>query len=401
MELGLQLGFGMMEHCRVLARAWGGATVVLSPRDLELGQMTQLSADITKTGGQVLLDPQLFLPQANHARLIRQPHWPAGGSLQDPATVAHVLRNLMEMNAEFGTRQTILPGTLASKIDGAWLNSIALIQEAAARLGLSPERAVQTVALGHEAIRDDRQVEALVEAMSGWPAATIYLIAEAPPNAYLVGDPVWQANMLDVVASARLNGKRVIVGYANQQLLATACAGANTICSGTWMNVRAFMRGRFLQTEDDEIKQRSTWYYAPHLFSEYKIATLDIAQKVGLLELLSTPAAYGSPYADELFTSVQPTLAGFSEQGAFRHFLQSLRSQAADFTGPSFEDSLATFRRHLDEAQGRLERLHQMSITGKQRDFVGTECIDATRAALHVLERNHGPRLRRLWQRLP
>ena len=34
MELHLQFGFGMMEHCRHLLTEWGSGTVVLSPRDL-------------------------------------------------------------------------------------------------------------------------------------------------------------------------------------------------------------------------------------------------------------------------------------------------------------------------------------------------------------------------------
>jgi hypothetical protein len=40
MELFLQFGFGMMEHCRVLVDEWGGGTVILSPRDLNETQLT-------------------------------------------------------------------------------------------------------------------------------------------------------------------------------------------------------------------------------------------------------------------------------------------------------------------------------------------------------------------------
>ena len=32
MELFLQFGYGMMEHCRVLLSAWGGGTTILSPQ---------------------------------------------------------------------------------------------------------------------------------------------------------------------------------------------------------------------------------------------------------------------------------------------------------------------------------------------------------------------------------
>ncbi|MEC3766890.1 hypothetical protein [Cupriavidus sp. SS-3] len=399
MELSLQFGFGMMEHCRFLVRSWAGGTVVLSPRDMTTSQMSQLSADIIRSGGEVLVDPQLYLPKANHQRLTSHDHWPNGGGLHSPSELPRVLSALAERNNECGANKVILPGTLASRIDGTWISATELILDAAGRAGMNADQTILTVALGSDAVRDNRQVELLVEAIDRWNTSAIYLIVEPPSPSYLVGDPTWTTNVLDIVASTKLAGKGVIVGYANQQMLFAACAGADAICSGTWMNVRSFTQGRFLSVEDDEIKQRSTWYYAPHLFSEYKIPTLDIAKKIGLLELVRTQSRYGSEFAEPLFTVPQPSLAGFTEQHAFRHFLQSMRVQAEEYSQPSFDQSLATYRTALDQAEATLTQLRQKSITGQQRDFLGSECIDANRAALQVLEQNHGPRLRRAWSK--
>lgn len=400
LELGLQFGFGMMEHCRFLVRSWAGGTVVLSPRDMTPAQMAQLSADIVKAGGDVLVDPQLYLPKSNHQRLTSHDHWPNGGGLHSPTELPRVLNALVERNRECQAHQVILPGTLANRVDGAWISTNDLLLDAAARAGIGAEQNILTVALGNDAVRDNRQVELLIEAIDRWTASAIYLIVEPPAQSYLVGDLTWITNVLDIVASAKLAGKRVIVGYANQQMLVAACAGADAICTGTWMNVRSFTQGRFLSLEDDEIKQRSTWYYAPHLFSEYKIPTLDIAKKIGLLDHLRTPPSYGSDFGEALFTVPQPSLAGFTEQHAFRHYLQSMRVQAEEFSRPTFDQSLGSYRSALDQAEETLLALRQKSITGQQRDFMGAECIDANRAALQVLEQNHGPRLRRMWPRL-
>jgi serine/threonine protein kinase len=43
MELYLQFGYGMMEHCRFLVSEWQGGTVVLSPRDLTDEQLGRLA----------------------------------------------------------------------------------------------------------------------------------------------------------------------------------------------------------------------------------------------------------------------------------------------------------------------------------------------------------------------
>lgn len=400
MELSLQFGFGMMEHCRFLVRSWGGGTVVLSPRDMTESQMAQLSQDVAKNGGHVLIDPQLYLPKANHQRLTGHEHWPNGTGLHGTTELSRVLTALLARNRECAAAQIILPGVLASRIDSNWLNGSALVLDAASRMGISADQSILTVALMADAVRDDRQIESLVEALDSWAVSAIYLIVEPPSDAYLVGDLTWTTNVLDIIASARLAGKAVILGYSNQQMLMAACAGANAICSGTWMNVRSFTQARFLSQDDDEIKQRSTWYYAPHLFTEFKIPTLDIAKKIGVLDQLKTPPEFGSGFAAPLFSAPQPSLAGFAEQQAFRHFLQCMKTQAANLAGSSFDATIAAYRQALDVAETTLKGLRQKSISGQQRDFYGAECFDSNRAALQVLEQNHGPRLRRQWKAL-
>jgi hypothetical protein len=66
MDLYLQFGHGMMEHCRHLVRSWAGGTVILSPRDLKREQLVKLSEEIRALqGGQVLLDPQVYVPRSD------------------------------------------------------------------------------------------------------------------------------------------------------------------------------------------------------------------------------------------------------------------------------------------------------------------------------------------------
>ena len=42
------------------------------------------------------------------------------------------------------------------------------------------------------------------------------------------------------------------------------------------MNVRSFSRDRFLRPDENEIRQRATWYYCPQALSEYKLPFLDL-----------------------------------------------------------------------------------------------------------------------------
>src|SRR5208283_3002551 len=77
MELQLQFGYGMMEHCRSLLSRWQGGTVILSPRDLTDEQLVRFSSSLTSiSNSRLLLDPQFYLPHANHDRLCSHDYWP-------------------------------------------------------------------------------------------------------------------------------------------------------------------------------------------------------------------------------------------------------------------------------------------------------------------------------------
>jgi len=118
------------------------------------------------------------------------------------------------------------------------------------------------VALSDEAIRDENQVEAVIDRVAGWPVSGFYVVGEVP-GAYLVDDPSWLANLLILASGLKLLRKSVIVGYSSHQLCPAAC-NVDAIASGTWL----------------------------------------------------TPAL-GSSYADPLFAGAQPSTVHWGEQSAF------------------------------------------------------------------------------------
>lgn len=401
MELALQFGYGMMEHCRHLVAAWGGGTVVLSPRDLNDDQLKRLSASLAQLpNARVLLDPQFYLPHADHERLCSHSYWPPNyetGTFWNGTGLAKLLAQLGSLNAELKTAAFILPGLLADRVDDDWLAIHAMVlEEARSRKG--DGHLYMTVALGADAAKDQDQIAKLLEAATKWSADGYYIVCEHPDGQYLVTDPNWLANVLDLVAGLKVLGRRVILGYCNHQLLIASAAKADAICSGTWMNVRSFPPDKFRTQYEEEIKQRTTWYYCPQALSEYKIPFLDIAHRLRLLPQMKPPAALGSMYADALFSGAQPSSVGFTEQAAFRHYLQCLRSQCSGASLGSFDETISEHERALDDAEALLKTLGAVRVRGQLRDF--SEIIDVNRAALAVLTSTRAPILRRRWAQL-
>lgn len=391
----------MMDHCRTLLRQWGGGTVVLSPRDLSDDQLRRLSTQINDiSNAHVLLDPQFYLPHADHERLRSHNYWPRNyqtGNFWSGEGVRTLIATIAQLNEDLKTAQLVLPGVLAQSIDESWLAMQAEAINAAATLNVQRD-IIATVALSGNALRNPDQVAELIEASEDWEVSGIYLVCEHPSGGYFVEEPLWLAHVMDIIASFRLRGQSVILGYSNQQLLITACAKVNAIASGTWMNVRAFPQEKFRTSYEEEIRQRAIWYYCPHALSEFKIPFLDVAYSQRMLDLLRPRIDAGDPSANMLFGGVLPSSIGFTEQSSFRHYLSSLRLQTLQAAAQSFDETMERYDRMLNEASDTLARLRRAGVLGQGRDF--GEIVDVNRAALEVFRNTRGPVLRRRWSEI-
>lgn len=398
MELYLQFGHGMMEHCRALLASWGGGTVILSPRDLTDSQLTRLGSDLAAIGGaNSLLDPQFYLPHADHKKLCKHDYWPDDYETtlfwQGPA-LQQLLTSLRRLNLEIGCSRFVLPGLFASVVDDDWFETQrAILEEARA---IETERPlIATIALSGDAVRSPDQISALVERAESWKAPAYYVVCEHPNGQYLVDDPNWIGNVLDLCAGLRLLGAEVILGYCTHQMLLAGAAKATAIASGTWMNVRSFPPEKFIAAYDDEIKQRSTWYYCPQGLSEYKLPFLDIAHRLGLLQLMAAPPELDGGYTSELFSGAQPSTVGFGEQAAFRHYLHALHEQIRLVPQGSFDAAVTSHEATLTTAEALLNQLRGAHVSGQLRDF--SQFVDVNRAGLGLFSTLRGPVMRRKW----
>ena len=398
MELYLQFGYGMMDHCRVLLSSWGGGTAILSPRDLTDEQLQRLGTDLAAVpGANTLLDPQFYLPHSDHQKLSDHDYWPKDYETtafwQGPPLSA-LLRDLSILNRAMGCTRMIIPGLFASAIDDDWLETQrAILEESRAIEKELP--LIVTIALSAEVVQNTEHVSMLLEQAEAWNAEAYYVVCEHPDGQYLVEDPNWLANVLDICAGLRLNGATVILGYCTHQMLLAGAAKANAIASGTWMNVRSFPPTKFVTAYEDEIRQRTTWYYCPQALSEYKIPFLDIAHRLGILGLMAPPASLDGGYVGNLFSGAQPSTVGFTEQAAFRHYLHALRGQTISSDQTSFDAALASHQITLDASEKILHRLRGSNVSGQLRDF--HQILDVNRAALGLFTSLRGPILKRMW----
>jgi hypothetical protein len=398
-KLHLQVGWGMMQHCCALIEKWGGGTAVLSPRDLECNQLEPFSKKLLKLkGGRVWLDPQFYLPHADHARLCSHPYWPfTTGTFWKGTEAKRLMKELDKLNQTLSTEVFILPGVLATKVNRDWLTSQDSFLETA-KESIKTRPIFMTLALSDKAGQADDQIESLLDYARTWDVDGYYVVCQHPNGNYLVSESNWVANVLDLAAGLKLLGKQVYLAYSSHQMLIASLAKADGIISGTWLNVRSFPPDKFKIPEDDDPKQRSTWYYCPQALTEYKIPSMDLAKKAGLLGKMKAPAAIDGGFADALFTGIQPTAANFKEQDAFRHYLHCLRRQAANSSAKTFDDSVKHQRSLLTDAEDLIKTFRKAGVRGANRNFEAI--ISVNEDAISSFDSLRGPILRRKWKSL-
>ena len=282
----------------------------------------------------------------------------------------------------------------AAAIDDDWIaRHTALLETASSSPNELP--LLMTIALSSDCLRNQEQIHDLLDVASSWNPAGFYVVFEHPDGEYLVSDPNWLANALDLMAGLRLRGREVVVGYCTHQFLIAGLAKVTAIASGTWMNVRSFPPEKFYADYEDEIRQRAVWYYCPQALSEYKLPFLDLAHTQGLLPSMAPDPALGSNYVANLFSGAQPTTVGLDEPSAFRHYLHCLHSQIALLNAASFDEAILAEEHRLEDARRLLGRLHRAGVLGQLRDFA--EVVDFSLAAIRAHANTRGHQMHRHW----
>ncbi len=390
MELYLQFGHGMMSMSEELLNSWETGIIILSPRDLTLDQMTNFCSRISPKGGKVAIDPQFFIPRSDHGRLISHSFWPSNyqTALFNKAEIRQMLTALKaDYNDPLNSIFFILPGLMSSLISDDWYSYNTMLLEEAASM-ITDKDLYLTLCLSKEAASDEDTIHQIIEYLDTWNFAGCYIVAEPPSNEYLITDPNWIVNLLDLTTGIKHQGKKVILGYANHQMLLLALSKVDAIASGNWLNVRTFSTSRFNNPEDG-MSRRSKWYYCPQALSEYQIPFLDMANRVGLLQNLRTDSSFGSSYTELLFSSgAQPSTVNYNERQSFQHYLHCLRHQAKQSVKETYSLTKEGLKIQLETARLLTESFSSNGITGRDRDFKNV--VDYNLSALAVYDNLRG-----------
>lgn len=391
------MGHGMQSLTEKLIKDWHGGTVILSPVNIPKGRLYSYAKRVHNIGGSVLFDPQLFYPKDGHTKLKEYDYWPLEGvSISESDTNKKICNELLRINNNINSSAIILPSIEIKEDKFAY--SINHMENYAKFFSSKSDKPLYaTICLYSETIRNNQAIEFLVEYLRTLPVDGFYIIPQPANGEYIVSDPLWVVGMLKLITCLKLSKKFVITGYTNHQGLLYSIAGADVIASGNFMNTRSFNPSKFKSHKDD-IKQKSTWYYLPSAFCEYKAALLDIAQSRGFLDLFQTNGNFNNEYSSMLFKGARPSSTNYDERNSFLHYLHCLKTQCELLTKKTYMDTYCTYEFLLSSAEKKMKDIKKFGMTGQNRDF--SPAIETNRIAMCANNQDYGLKLRLDWNEI-
>lgn len=399
MELCLQVGHGMKDHCFNLVKLWGKGLVILSPRDNNHESLIAFSSKIKKVNGTICVDPQMYYPHTEHKKLTAHQFWPDNYETNNFTIgqgVDDVIIKLKDLNEQVKSDLFIIPMPMIEYPNETSIDSLDSYIAAAHR-HISNKPLYVTIPLSANSLKDIEFVNEIIDNISSKDYVEgAYIVASHLDNDYFVSDPVWLANLGELCAGLRLGNKKVILGYANQQMLFLGMTSINYIATGTFKNVRSFNKDRFVPNEDSG-GQQIVWYYCPASLGEYKIEYLDIAQTRSVLDSMAPPTKYNSSYAAPLFAGAKPTSAAFDQQASFRHYLQCMYHQVEEARTTGFVETYENNKSMFEKAYEFVKLLALKGVLTNDDRGMTQDHFLAVISAMTTVHASRQARLKRKW----
>lgn len=304
-------------------------------------------------------------------------------------------REILRINNEINSSSIILPGIEMK--ENQFDYTIQLIKKSANYFSQKTDKELYaTLCIYPETIRNTISIENLVDQLKNISVHGFYIIPHPSNNEYIVSDPSWSIGLLKLISCLKLSRKKVIVGYSNHQGLIYSLAKVDGIASGTYMNTRSFNPAKFKSPKDDDIKHKSTWYYLPNAFSEYKAALLDVAMQRGFLNIFAPQGKFQNSYSEVLFKGAQPSTTNYNETSSFKHYLYCLKVQCEMLSLQTYQETYDTYEFMLNNAENQIRELKKRGISGQNRDF--SPAIESNRIAMCANNEDYGFKLNMDWK---
>ncbi|UNP84335.1 hypothetical protein QRE63_29240 (plasmid) [Bacillus mycoides] len=378
MNFYLQQGHGMMTLNNEFVEQHKNTGVILSPRNCTRKQIEKHVKDLHAKGAKVLFDPQFYQPHTDREKILNYPYWDdlnfntaQFASVEAPQFCEAVIKYQVEV---LNVDEIILPGRYANSITEEWLNIHHTIAHTSAQF-IKDRTVYSSISLGPDVVGQKPMLDRIINEAIEYPVDGFYMTLHTPH--FLVADETYLYNLMDIFLSLSLAGKKVLLGYANQQDVIFAGVGVEGLATGNYRNVRSFNPEIFgSPLEKDGIQQRAVWYYDGNTLSEFRAEALRLAYQRGLKGAFGPNTIHSQP----LLEAINPVATNWGEPAAFRHYLTLMNDQWTKLSDVPPAQRMKEIIGILEATQKILQDLIDQGFRTGERSF--DKVLDSTLNAI-------------------
>lgn len=346
--------------CESGLAAFGG--MILSPvnadPDKAAAQIAAVRADDTRPAFDVVLDPQLYVPNTERGCLREWDYFPADADTADLSSDAWwggmtglIAGTAGALRADAVCSPAVVPRAFTDEYFAQAVRVGNMLATTMQGTGIRP---VQTAIVGLADLSTPKRALAIASTLSATNCAQLYLVfvGTTEPRRELAHVEELKGAMRLIHALEREAELPVIAGYSSSDALLWKAAGASAVATGKFFNLRRFTSSRFEEPGGGGGGALAYW------FEEALIGFLresDVTRVQG--QSMLSAASQANPYAREVLTqlAVHPGKAwvalGWRQ---FMHWFANVEARVTDGT--------ADVRTMLREAEANWRTLEDADV---------------------------------------
>ncbi len=343
--------------------AFGGA--ILSPVNDDEHHVNRLIDDHNSPGFEIILDPQLYLPNSERGQLSNWSYFPEDVDTADHTSLewwGQVISNLIEAIQRLNLEAVCSPAILPRQFNERYYKLCLNIGEMLSSSLPNEISVLQTVIVDMADMAESDKAEIVASLITASKLDRIYMVlsSDVSPRREM-SDASEIFGTMRCIRMLRDAGMEVLMGFCSSDVILWKTAGANSCGSGKFFNIRRFTRSRFGEPDEG-------WGQLPYWFEESLMAFIrepDILRlnSRNLLSEVSLTNPFSQQILNQLETQPSAPWLGLS----WRQYLYWF----ADFER-RFEDGQIAPVQMLREVDRKWSYLDTMNILMDERQNDGS-----------------------------
>jgi hypothetical protein len=296
------------------------AGAILSPVNYTENKLAQIVlAEASKKSFELIFDPQLYYPKCRREILRSWSYFPSDVDTADYSSNAWwntLSSNLIANTNRLGISSICSPAIVPRSYDKGYFDLLVrvgeMINNHATALNIE---VLQTVLVGMNDLANYSNVMLIASILTKTSLKRVYLVLVTDTN------PRHELSDADAIKGAMLlirlleeNGINVLVAYSSSDIVLWKEAGAKSLASGKYFNLRRFTPSRWDEQEEGGGGQQPYWI-EESLLTFLRESDIQRINKIGLL----SPVSIKNPFTDEILAQVNSGLPWLSV--SWKHYL--------------------------------------------------------------------------------